>query len=198
MTALVFLVSLTLAYLLYQAGQIFIVDGVTIYVAAFLATLSTAVFYALRSMLPRLMVAALVLIGNFAGSHYAWQTDDPIMFSAMLDVVTAAYFVLVGITRWELAIGGLYLLSVGAAVLAQFGVMHDHTTRPGVFIALSYPDVAALIGHAANITLGVGSGDSGRLARIALQVRPVVARHRRGTLARRGLVDPLAPRQEEG
>ena len=191
MTAVVFVLALTLAYLhwnLAEVGWLIAGTNITIYVAAFVATLAAAVTAALVSRYPRCLMAAAVLVLNFAGSHFAWQTDNPLIWGGVNDLVSAAWFVLAGDSRWEFGIGGLLLLSVLASVLATVGLIPDHLTRDNSwFIAWSYPDIVALLGHGANILLGLGAGDGGRMVRVPLESRPRLAAFRSGVFTRRRL-----------
>ncbi len=188
MTAIVFVIALVAAFAHWRLAEIgWLIDGtnLTIYVAAFIATLAAASTAAVVSRQQRAIVGAVVLVINFAGSHFAWQTDNPLLWSACNDLVTAAVFILYGDTRWELTIGGLCLVSVLAAVMATFGVIPDHLTRDNSwFIAWSYPDIEALLGHACNIALGIGAGDMGRRIRVTAALRPVVLDYRGGLFAR--------------
>lgn len=172
MTALVFVVVLIAGWLWFVTNGPFLFDGVTIYVAGFIATLASATVAAVVSHNRRNILAALVLIANFAGSHFAWQAADPILIGAILDLITAAWFILVALTRWEIAVGSLFLISAATAGATAFGLLPSHLNRPYEYIAWSYPDIAAIIGHVANCTLGAASGDAGKLVRLwALDTR---------------------------
>jgi hypothetical protein len=142
-------------------GSPVIVGPVTVYVFAFAAGLASAVLFALRSGNRRLVLGAGVLVLNFIGSHIAWRSGDPILFTAILDFGTAAWFVLVGLQRWEIAIGGLYLTSVMVAFLTAVDVIPSHLERAQLYLAFSFPDLTAAIGHIANATVGFASGDTG-------------------------------------
>lgn len=173
MTALVFVAALALAYLHYVTRGVFVADGYTIYVAAFVLVLATACFAAFVSDDRRARYAAVALILNFAGSHYAWQSPDPILAAGVLDLATAAFLILSGVTRWELTIGGIYLVSLLVGGLTIVGVVPDAAARGAVFIDVSHPDALALLGHGASITLGLGAGDAGRVVRMAVGSRVV-------------------------
>lgn len=198
MTLVVFIVALILAGLhWYSSPDGWLLFGnVTIYVAAFVATLAAASAAAMRSKDRRCIAAAVVLIINFVGSHFAWTTSDPVLFGALNDLVTAAYFMLIGQTRWELAIGALSIACVAAGGLTVLGIIPGPAQRADAFIAFSYPDVVALLGHAANIVLGLGAGDAGLLARNRLRVRPMALDYRRGLYSRIGWLAKVAPDKE--
>lgn len=196
MTALLILAAILIGALVHQFtdwnGYLFqslFGDWLTVYVAAFLVGLIAASFFALRSRDRRCIAAAGVLWLNFIGSHLAWAMGDPELYIAgFLDVLTAAYFVLWGQSRWEWVIGGLFLLSVAASFLAFVGVVPGPEERAGGFIAFSMPDIAAILGHLANAVLGLGSGDAGRRVRARAiipvpwaRMRPMGALLRRST-----------------
>ncbi len=191
MTAVVFVVALILAYLHWKLAPVgwLITGHLTIYVAAFAATLSSACVAAILSRDDRCVIVAGMLVANFIVSHYAWTTGDPILVDGANNLVFAVWFVLFGVRRWEFIIGGLLLAASFTAGLAGIGLIPDHLTRDNsYFIAFSYPDIVALLGHAANITLGLGAGDGGRLVRTPLEVRGVLNPLGRDALVRLGLV----------
>lgn len=174
MTAIIFIGAIGLAWIHWTYAEVgwLAFGNVTIYVAAFVATLASASLAALLSRDSRCILAALVLILNFTASHYAWQTENPILFDSLNNLAAAAWFVLTGKQRWEFLIGGALLLAVVSGILSAAGIIPNHLHRDNArFIAWSYPDIVALLGHAANVTLGWGSGDAGKLVRIPLQVR---------------------------
>lgn len=175
MTALVFLIALALAWLHWTYADVgwLLWGDVTIYVAASTATLAAACVAAIISQNTRCIYGALVLVVNFTLSHYAWQTADPVLIGAANDLLAAAWFIVFGATRWELTVGGMFLLSVAAGVLTHLGLIPSPEDRAPLFIAWSYPDIVALLAHAANVTLGLGAGDAGRLVRVPLRVRSV-------------------------
>lgn len=150
------------------------VGPVTVYVAMFVATLATATLFALKSREREPILAALVLVANFAASHWAWSTDNPVLWQGVFDLGTAAYFILTGTSIWQLGIGLAYLLSVAVGCGTWLGIVPDSSQRPMTYLALSHPDLLSLLGHAANIMLGMGAGDAG----VAVKNwgrRPVVA-----------------------
>ncbi len=173
MTALAFIAALVAAWVHFLLRGYFLWDGLTIYVAAFIIVLATACVGAVISRETRCILAALALIANFAASHYAWQSSNPILFCALKDVLTAGWFILIGVTRWEYAIGGAFLLSFLAGVLTQLGVIPDAGHRPDVYIAWNHADLTSILGHLASIALGIGAGDAGLVARDAIRIRPL-------------------------
>lgn len=172
MTALVFVAAFALAYLNFATRGWYVWDGVTIYVAAFVATLATASLWALLSRSGRCIAATAVLVLNFGITHWGWVQGDPVIIQAASDLATAAYFIIAGSTRWEWAIGGVMLLSVGSAALTQLGVIPGPGERPPIFLAWSYADITSIAGHAASIILGIGAGDWGRRVRTRAIRRP--------------------------
>lgn len=194
MTLAVFLIGLVLAWIYWTLWGYFVFDGVTIYVCLFVATLATAATHGLTSFNWRLMIAAGLLVADFAGSHFSWMVASPLA-SASFDLAIAAWFVLAGTSRWEFFIGLAFLFSGLSGVFAPL-----FPPRPqGVFLAWSYPDFTSLCGHAANIILGLGAGDGGRLLRTFTN-RPVLAvtSARRSVLSRLGLVAPMAGEADRG
>lgn len=196
MTFAIFVSGLLLAWAYWAAIGFFVFDGVTIYVCLFIATLTAASAEALLTREWRLMVAAGLLIVNFAWSHYAWSAASPFA-SASFDVLTAAWFVLFGIARWEFGIGAMFLVSALSGVLQGLGLL---PARPaGAFLAFSYPDITSLCGHAANIILGAGAGDAGRRVKSLAHDRAIFADIRLRVLARIYPVAPMArQRRKEG
>ena len=171
MTAGVVLAVFLASVFLYRStewdGYLF---GLSFYVLTFLAGLLTATAFAALSKDRRCIYGIAVLWLNFIGNHFAG--DDPdLVISGMLNVATAAYFILYGITRWEWVIGGLYLASVLLAFLSFVGVIPGAEERVAVgFIAFSLPDLVTIISEIALAVLGLGAGDSGRRVRVRLRV----------------------------
>lgn len=184
MTALTFLIVLIAAGVHWYTRGYFVLDGITIYVAAFVATLSTASMFALISRDRHCVLGALVLVANFAGSHWAWHTDNVLVNCALLDLATAAWFAIYGVSRWEFTAASIFLVSVATSGLTQLGVIPDSTMRPDVYIAWSHPDITAILGHMASITLGLGAGDAGYRIGLALRRRSVAADYRFGFVSR--------------
>lgn len=188
MTALVIFVSIVIA-IVYStiSGTTWVGPGtLTVYIWAFIVGLGTATIFAVISKNRRSIIGALILVANFTGSHVAWGTSDPTTVSAVLDVATASYFILGGQTRWELIVGFLFLGSVGLATLTFLDILPDDTERASGFIALSFPDLTALLGHIANAILGFGAGDSGYRLRSVFRVRPRLAVARGNLFQREG------------
>lgn len=157
--------------------------NVSLFVAIFIAGLSTASIAAVSTRSRAPIIAAVVLIANFAGAHWAWTKGDPVITGAILDLLTASCFVLLGRARWEFLIGALYLLSVLAAALTGWlDVIPDHTERAGGLIAWSYPDIAAILGLACSVLVGAGNGDWGKLLRITDRLRVPMPWAREGAL----------------
>jgi len=173
LTAAVILISFLASVFLYGIkawdGYLF---GITFYVAVFVAGLVTASIFAALSKDRRCIYGVGVLWLNFIGSHVAWSVGDPNLYIAgVLDVLTAAYFVLYGEKRWEWTIGGLYLVSVVLGFLSFVGVVPGADERVATgFIAFSYSDLASIIGHLASAVLGLGAGDSGLRLRAKARV----------------------------
>ena len=181
MTAAAILFTFLASVILYRwtawDGYLF---GLSLYVLTFLAGLLTASTFALRTELisnsykfrdNRAVLGILVLWLNFIGSHIASNIGDPNLWIAgTLDVLTAAYFVLYGITRWEWVIGGIYCVSALLGLLSFVGIVPGSEERiASGFIVFSYPDLANAAGMIAVAVLGLGAGDTGRRVRLTLR-----------------------------
>jgi len=167
-TLLAILAAMVAGAIYADAHQTSIIAGpVTVYVAAFAIGLAAASVAALISWKDRNIAAASVLIASLAWSHLAWTTPDPVLGQAIVWIATAAYFVLAGRERWELAIGAACLLGLACAALTAAGAIPPPSNRPGVFLAWNFADLSSLIGHACSVLLGLGSGDWGRRVRSA-------------------------------
>lgn len=173
MTAVVFIVLLVAGAFLFDAG-IYAIGGTSIYVIFYALTLTTACSGAVLSGKWRQIAAAVVLILNWTASHHSWTTADPVVATVILDLITATYFVFVGARRFELILGILYLLSVVAGVATFFGMIPGSVDRPFLYIAWSHPDILAIIGHGANVILGMGSGDLGAGRRRYMEVKSYI------------------------
>ena len=161
MTFVVFVAALLCAATAWSFGVYALPVFGTIYVAAFMATLSTAVVFAIRSGRWRNRAAAAVAVVSFATGHFVWGMADPVGGRVFHALFTAGWFILAGKHRWELVCGGLYLTVCLAAIGTLFGLVPSHLQRAPVFLAFSLPDIVALAGHGANIAIGAGSGDGG-------------------------------------
>lgn len=171
MTAAVFIAAMAAAYIHLQAVGWYVWPGYTIYVVAFAVVLAVAVLWALLSKSWRCFAGAGVLTLNLAATHWGWANGDVLVNQAIIDLATAAYFILAGGTRWEWAIGAVYLVSVGTAGAAYFDVIPGLGERPPVFLAFNYADLTSLCGHFASIILGLGAGDWGKRVRTRARVQ---------------------------
>lgn len=176
MTAIVIIASLLFGW--YWTATEFtssLSGDLTVYVLAFILGLTTAAYFAIRSKQARNIIGAAVLGLNLLGSHLSWVALDPLANQMVLDTLTAMWFVFTGVERWQFGIAGVYALSVLFGLLTLVGVVPGYLERPPVFLAFSYPDLAALCGHVASITLGLASGDWGRRVRAVASSRPAFA-----------------------
>lgn len=188
MTLLVILITAILGALWLPANGPYIIGTLDVFDTIFFAGLASAVIAAIVSGSRPNLIAGTVLIANFILSRLVWRDSDPVATAALLDIATAAYFAYFGTTRWETAIGALFLLSAGAALLTFLGIVPSHLERPaGALIAFSHPDLATNLGHLANVILGAGSGDWGKLLRITDRLRVRVPWAREEALMRRVL-----------
>lgn len=192
MTALVFVLALVAAYVHLQVRGWYVFPDHTIYTVAFWVVLLCAAGWALWSRDRRAIMATGVLIVNLAATYWGWFNGDVLVNQAIIDTLTAAYFIFLGTTRWELAAGVVYLLSVASAALAHLDVIPGLGERPPIFLAFNYADITSLCGHAASIVLGLASGDGGKRIRRFLGARPVAFDHRRRAMARIARVAKVA------
>ncbi len=165
MTLLVILIFGILGALWLPANGPYVIGNLSVYDTIFVAGLASCSIAALVSGSIRSLLGASVLIGNFIVSHFVWTDSDPILTAAILDIATAAYFILCGQARWELMIGGLYLVSVLAAAGTWLDVIPDQYERAPGIVAWSFPDIAVWLSHLANVILGAGAGDWGKRVR---------------------------------
>lgn len=191
MTAIVFVLALIGAYVNFVTRGWYVMPGVTIYTAAFMATLSVAVLWAVLAKDKRTWTAAFILVANYTTGFIGWHAADPVLSQALFDACTAALFLALATTRWELVLAAIYLVSVCVGALTFFGLIPASGDRPPVFLAISHPDLVSICGHAAAITLGVGSGDLGKRVRGWLSSVPRIVEARqtfvRGALQLVGL-----------
>lgn len=176
MTGLAFIAALVAAAIHLELEGWFVRDGVTIYVAAFVAVLAFAATAALVSLSGRSIAAAGVLILNFAATHWAWASSDVLVNQAIVDGLTMAYFILAGGTRWEFGVAAIYFVSVLSAGAAHIDLIPGLGERPPVFLAWSYADITSLCGHAASIVVGLGAGDWGKRVRTGARRKPRILR----------------------
>jgi hypothetical protein len=170
-TAAVILISFLASMILYRFtswdGYLF---GMSFYVLTALSGLLCASVFAALSRDRRCIAGVGVLWLNFIASHVLWNAGDNHYVGAqVLDFLTAAYFVIVGTTRWEWTVGGIYIASVGAGFAGMMGWLPPLT---GGFISLTFPYLSAFLGELASAILGLGAGDSGRRVRLAFRARP--------------------------
>jgi hypothetical protein len=148
----------------------------TIYAAAFGLGLFTAAAFAMASKDRRCIWGALVLVGHWAASYGLYKTDAGLFPGALLDTVVAAYFIVAGRERWEIAIGVLFLVSAIVGIAAQIGLVPTDRLGGG-FVAFSLQDLSSALGNIASAVLGFASGDSGKRVRLTLtKPRPVLWR----------------------
>jgi hypothetical protein len=171
MTLAVFVAVLILGGFHWFSAGYFILGEVPIYPVMFTATLATATVAAIVSHEARTIAAAVVLIASFAAHFWAWETSDPVLTLAAFNVAVAAYFIVFGVHRWEFAIGALYLASFVVGLATVSGLIPNAGQRSDVYVDWSHPDLLAVIGHLANVTLGAGAGDGGKRIRGFLGTR---------------------------
>jgi hypothetical protein len=138
----------------------------TIYQLAFLGTLTVAIVAALRAEEGRaILVATVMLIGwalhqtvHSAGTH-------PLSLHGAINLGMAVAVTAMARERWEGIVALLLLSIVALGALTHFGAVPGIAERTrGAFIAWSYPDIAAVLGHIANLVTGAAA-DGGRRVR---------------------------------
>lgn len=177
MTAAVILGTFLTSVVLYRwtpwDGYLF---GLSFYVWTFVAGLLTASAFAALSRDSRCIRGIGVLWLNFLAIHFVGE-DPALVITGGIHILTAAYFVRYGVTRWEWTVGGLFLAMVLVALLGAVGSVPDAEERVASgFIAFSVPDIITALGEIAIAVLGLGAGDSGRRVRTRVQARVPWAR----------------------
>lgn len=171
MTAAVILGTFLASVFLYKDaewdGYLF---GLSFYVLTFLAGMLTATGFAALSRDRRCILGIGVLWANFLAIHFVG--DDPhLVVTGGIHILTAAWFIRYGVTRWEWTVGGLFLAMVLVALLGAAGGVPDAEERVASgFIVFSVPDIITALGEIAIAVLGLGAGDSGRRVRVRLRV----------------------------
>lgn len=161
---------------------------VTIYQAAFFGTLGVAVVAALRSRDPAAMRGAAILtVAAVLHTMVHSAATHPLSVHGAINIAVASLFVLTAQERWEALVGLCFVAIVGFGAAAHWDLVPGIAERPrGAFVAWSYPDIAAVLGHAANMLTG-SAADGARRSRVDRgvpwlrgSVRPVLAfAHRR-------------------
>ena len=175
MTALLILASIIAGavYRSYAHTSIIAGPDVTVYTVAFLVGLVAASAFAIRSKDKANIAAAVVLALNWAGAYAIYRLGDHTFLPcAILDLATAAWFILTGRTYWQWVVGFLFIASFGMGLAAYSQILPDGSVRPS-FISVTYLDLTAIIGHIANASLGLSSGDGwGQRVRRVATARP--------------------------
>ena len=174
MTALVFVICLISGAVHFYSIGPFLYDGITIYTATYFSTTGTAALYCALTKKRSNIAAGCCIIAYSICAPQVYMLEYAIIWSALLDIFMAAYFILLGQRRWEIYAGLCFLFAVAISVLTAAGLVPSHLDRPYEFIAFSQPDITALAGHAANIIIGLGAADGGRKVRDYLATRRVV------------------------
>lgn len=175
MTAAAILLTFLASIILYRFtpwdGYLF---GASFYVLTTVAGLLAASVFAVLSRNRQSLIGIGVLWVHFLLTRLAWSVgDEHYVLAQLVNFSTAAYFVLIGSTRWEWTIGGIFLVSVGAGALGMFNMLPADI---GGYLSLTFPMIAGLCSDLAAAVLGLGAGDSGKRVRVVLRVRPRLAR----------------------
>jgi hypothetical protein len=168
LTAAIILVAILAGFIFRQVtGTSYLLrPDLTVYVAAFALGLFTASAFAISSRDRRCICGAIALVAHWAASYALYKTDAGLFPGAALDAAVAAYFIVAGRERWEIAIGLLFLASAFLGFLAYWGIVP--TERQGGFVAFAIQDLSSLLGNVASAVLGFASGDSGKRVRVGL------------------------------
>lgn len=177
MTALVILATFLASMAAYSwtewDGYLF---GLSFYVWTFVAGLLTASAFAALSRDSRCILGIGVLWLNFLAMMLVGE-DPALVITGGIHILTAAYFVRYGVTRWEWTVGGLFLVMVLVALFGAVESVPDAEERVASgFIVFSVPDIITALGEIAIAVLGLGAGDSGRRVRTGVQARVPWAR----------------------
>lgn len=134
----------------------------TVYQAAFAGTLTVALVAAVKARDPAHIRVALILAVAWVKHQFVHSGQTyPLALHGAINVAVATAVVMVARERWEAIVALSYLAIVAFGAMTHFGYVPGIAARPrGAFIAWSYPDIAAVLGHFANIVVGV-STDAG-------------------------------------
>lgn len=141
-------------------------DGVSLYVAMYLATLSAATYQVYRSGdVARYQILGYVYLCSFSSIILG-------LFNANLLLISWSYVAYAlpltafGSSLRHGAIASLFIVAALCGLPAWLGVLPALHERPDVFIALAYPDLIALTGHLINISMGSGGRDVEQLSAV--------------------------------
>lgn len=159
MTFAAFIAAGALAWLHYAFLGPFVASGITVWTAWFATVLLVCGAETLRSGERKCILAWLVMLFSFIASHVTWQTSaSPLLDLAIKNLIVASLIVLCALDATFVIVAGLHLVLILAAFLAYYGMIPGPRQRPRLFIAYSYPDIAAGVQHACLIILGGRAG----------------------------------------
>ena len=174
MTLIIFIIAVVSVYLARWNGIYLVIGDLTVYQIAFYSTLLCATIFAINTHQRRFFISAMVLCLSGVLSQRLWFTDDPILDTAIMDLMCAAWFFLYGKTRYEFQISVIFSASVLVGYFTYSGFIPDQFARnSSTVIAWSHPDLTAILGHFASITLGAGAGDGGKSIQSYLRSLPL-------------------------
>lgn len=129
----------------------------SVYVAAYLATLVTAIVMALRSGGRGQIVMAMVLAGYFLAGHILWGWAASLEARAVMHLALGGLCGALFRARAAMVIGAIFLLMFATDLCTFAGIVPSAAQRMRGFIVFSHPDVLAILGHVANVVLGLWS-----------------------------------------
>lgn len=177
MIVLIFSIAFAAAWLHWSFVGWAVIPGLlSVYVAAYLATLLTAICLALRSRETEPIWCAVTLAAYFLAGHVLWGAGASLEARAIEHLGFAAATIVLFHSRASLLIAGCFLAMFLADLAAVSGALPPASARPRTFLAWSHPDVLALLGHGASIILGLWA-EGGRLS-AALRRPALVSVHR--------------------
>lgn len=167
MTAVVTFVMFFLIAAHYTAIGPFMAEGYTIYTVAFKVVTIAAVTFCLTRFVRKhdwcTFRAGCAIFAYAVLAPKVYNYEQAILLSALLDLMMASYFILLGQKRWESIAGGFFLVCVGVSVLTALGVIPSHLDRPWPqFLAWSHGDITAVLNYCSLGVIGFGAGDGGR------------------------------------
>lgn len=167
MTLVSLLIGGVLAGLWLRTFGPIIYGGLTVYIALMLLTFGTAAVYAWRRGDHSERWTIAVVLGVMVGRHAGWQYDSPYVIPAFAGLAGGIALALTMNARYQAIIALAFAFQALVAFLAYKGLIGGAGERGNFLIRATYPDVLALIGHGANVCLGInfdGTIPGGRMA----------------------------------
>lgn len=149
----------------YAMGPLLLISPrFTVFQAMFLGTLSVAAWFAVRSGDGRAIRVVAILCLAWVAHQFVHANPSPLSLHGMINVAVGTVVLIGARERWEAIVAILFVGIVVAGAAAHYGIISGIANRPrGAFVAWSYPDIAAILGHLANVVVG-GAADARGLA----------------------------------